>query len=161
MSVNLFKPHLVILPEDEKNRDIALAVQRHLPRAFANQIKIENPLRGWLKTLDAIDLVYQPNKDEQYIVAVIDFDDNLEERHQMIAKRFEENGYNKGHVFVIGAKSEAENVWQMPILQDKTLRLENEDYLKFTDRFWTSDQLVHNRATLEALCQMVHKVFHV
>ena len=82
MSVNRYKPHILVLPEDDANRQIAAGFILD-PNLNAWAIQVLPPVGGWKKVVDDFREVYAPvmkGYPERRIVLLIDFDQKYEKR---------------------------------------------------------------------------------
>ena len=76
MSINKYKPHFFVLPEDDANRQIANGFVLH-PNVEERVIKLLPPARGWKKVLSKFEEVYISNMrqySEERLILLIDFD---------------------------------------------------------------------------------------
>ncbi len=110
MSVNNYKPHVFVLPEDDANSAKAngFALEVRQPR----NIQVLSPAGGWTNVRDAIASQHEkglrmyPNR---HLVLLLDFDDDLDRGvriHDRVSNDF------KSRVFVVGAKTEPEELRQ-------------------------------------------------
>lgn len=110
MSVNAYKPHVFVLPEDDANSAMAtgFALEVRRPR----NLQVLPPAGGWTNARDAV-LSHHVRSMRRYagrhLVLLIDFDDDLG-RGVEIHGRVPDD--LKGRVFVIGARSEPERLRQ-------------------------------------------------
>jgi hypothetical protein len=81
---NKHKPHVIVLPEDDANRQIANGFLLD-PSIKPRNIQVLNPAGGWGKVLDSFleDHVAGLRKwPERHLVLLIDFDEHVEARTQ-------------------------------------------------------------------------------
>lgn len=52
MSVNCYKPHILVLPEDDANRQLANGFLLEMPDQWRRQVQILPVARGWAKVID-------------------------------------------------------------------------------------------------------------
>lgn len=110
MSSNKYKPHLLVLPEDDANRQIANGFILN-PALNGRAIRILPPPGGWLKVVDAFknEQYYgMPKYPQRRVLLVIDFDGQAEERLDLIQKQIPPN--LKDRTFVIGSFSDPEHL---------------------------------------------------
>ena len=107
MSVNKYRPHILVLPEDQANFDIAhgfLLYQLHHPRA----IDVLPPAGGWSRVRDEFaetHITEMRKHSPRHMVLMVDFDgrdDRLNAVQEVIPADFADR------VFVVGVWSEPE-----------------------------------------------------
>lgn len=108
MSVNVYKPHVLVLPEDDANRQIAIGFWLCASVKYAN-IQVLLPSGGWVKVLESF--INSHLKDLQkyacrHLVLLIDFDDKFEERSAYFLQHIP--GDVRDRVFLLGTSSEPE-----------------------------------------------------
>ena len=146
MSINKYKLHIFVLPEDDANREIAngFILNENLnDRA----IQVLPPAGGWKKVLEKFTDNYVSTMrqyEERRIVIVIDFDDNYEDRWNYVQTYIPEDLKNR--VFVIGSQSEPEE-----LKKDMSTNFEGigealaKDCSDNTNIIWNHDLLKHNK----------------
>jgi hypothetical protein len=109
MSVNKYRDHILVLPEDQANSDIVngfLLNQLHDPRA----IDVLPPAGGWSRVRDEFAETHITEMRKQslrYMILIVDFDkhdDRLSAMQQVIP------GDLKNRVFVVGVWSKPEEL---------------------------------------------------
>src|SRR5258708_1638665 len=106
MSVNKFKPHVLIIPEDHADEQIVNGFVLH------DQVKnldVDRPAAGWSGVLAKfqIELVPYLNKyKEGRAILLIDFDNKYQDRRDHFEKAIP--GDLKDRVFVLGVKATPE-----------------------------------------------------
>ncbi|NER24587.1 MAG: hypothetical protein F6J86_46505 [Symploca sp. SIO1B1] len=76
MSINRYKPHVFVLPEDDANRQIANSFVLH-PNLRERVIQVLPPARGWKKVVSKLVEFHIPEMrhfSEERVVLLIDFD---------------------------------------------------------------------------------------
>jgi hypothetical protein len=76
MAVNRFKPHLLVLPEDDANRQLANGFDLNIS---SRQFQVLAPSGGWARVRDCFvsDHVSDMRKNpDRFMVLLIDFDEN-------------------------------------------------------------------------------------
>lgn len=107
MSTNKYNHHLLLLPEDEANRQIANGFQLEFP---TRQLRIEAPAGGWLRAVERVDSDYRGylrDFPEAQLVILIDLDGDLE-RPALVRSRLSEDVRDR--VFILGAANEPEDL---------------------------------------------------
>ena len=108
MSVNVYNPHVLVLPEDDANRQIANGFLLE-PSIKHRNIQVLTPAGGWGKVLDSfvVDHVAGLRKwPERHLILLIDFDNHVEERHARFVSQFPEDVRDR--IFLLGTQSEPE-----------------------------------------------------
>jgi hypothetical protein len=76
MSVNKYRPHVRLLPEDDANRQLVLGFLNH--EAIADTVvDVRAPAGGWHEVLDVFESEYLPQLRRHqgaHVVMLIDFD---------------------------------------------------------------------------------------
>jgi len=110
MCTNKYKPHILVLPEDDANRQIANGFVLD-PNLNERAIQILPAAGGWKKVVQAFRTVHA-NQMNQYperrIVLIIDFDDMLNDRLSDVQSEIPEKLHDR--VFVLGVLSEPEKL---------------------------------------------------
>ena len=107
MSVNKYRPHILVLPEDQANHDIAngfLLYQLHDPRA----IDVLPPVRGWSHVRDEFaetHITEMRKHSLRHMILVVDFD-GQDDRLNSVQKVIPADLADR--VFVVGVWSEPE-----------------------------------------------------
>jgi len=109
MSLNKYKPHIFVVPEDDANREMALGfvLQAKVNRSV---IQILRPCGGWNKVMEDFLNNHIPELQkyrERRLVLLMDFDDRDNRRNQVTAKI--PNDLTE-RVFVLGVQSEPEHL---------------------------------------------------
>lgn len=147
MSVNVYIPHVLVLPEDDANRQIA---NGFLLEASIKQrnIQVLPVAGGWGKVLDNFieDHIANLHKfKKRHLILLIDFDNHLEERQ----KYFQENipAEVRDRVFLLGTQSEPEPLRKQcgNSLEKIGKKLAEECYRDETE-LWEHPLLSHNTA---------------
>jgi len=93
MSLNRYRPHLVVLPEDDAYRQLMNGVKL-APSVNALCIEVHKPLRGWEKVLGAM-TDWAPSLDrfpEMHLLLLIDFDNDFTTRYQRFVEQSRQIG---------------------------------------------------------------------
>lgn len=109
MSINNFRPHIVVLPEDRANEIIATEFSNSLKAE--RTIKIEKPARGWNKAVEKLLSDNFINKLKQYnqriVVLIIDCDGDKDRLANVMAQIPMEL---RNRIFVLGVLTEPEKL---------------------------------------------------
>lgn len=156
MSVNKFQPHVMVLPEDDANRQIVNGFLLD-PSLNPRAIQVLPPAGGWTKVLDDFvedhvpPLRRYPNR---HLVLLIDFDTHVEDR----MTRYQQNcpADVRDRVYLLGAQDEAE-----PLRKDCGVSLETigerlgQACADGEEGLWAHAMLAHNQAELNRLIQNI------
>ncbi len=149
MSVNSYKPHILVLPEDDANRQIANGFILNLNSRAIQVLQIAD---GWKKAVDQLTNDYATGMrqfPQRMIVLLIDFDED-ENRLSYVKSLIPED--LKERVFIIGAQSNPENLRKAT---KKSLEGIGEALAKDcsdnTNELWGHDLLKHNKLELDRM----------
>jgi len=155
--INKYKEHILVLPEDEANIQIANGFVLH-PNLNDRAIQVMPPLRGWKKVVESFTEEYAPEMRGKYsdrmIVLLRDFDNNYESRFSYVERHIPEA--LKARVFVLGVLSEPEN-----LRTDINKNFEEigealaKDCSDNTNELWGHTLLKHNKGELARLASSV------
>jgi hypothetical protein len=152
MSVNKDLPHVLVLPEDDANSQMATGFQLQLDPARMRQMQVLPVAGGWIKALDHFnfDLIAGMDRyQDRFMVLLIDFD-GREERLQDVMARIPEQ--LKEPVFVLGTLSEPEDLRRAGLgSYEKIGSALAQDCRDQTDTIWGHDLLRHNANELVRL----------
>lgn len=107
MSVNKYRPHLLFLPEDDANRDLA---NGFILEFNTRQLQILPEVGGWRIVIETFKLEHIPalrSCSERRIALLIDFDEDSSRRETLNRDIPAEL---KNRVFLLGTKSEPEKL---------------------------------------------------
>lgn len=151
MSANKYDPHLLVIPEDDANRQIMTGFNTHLD-VNSRQIQIEPVAGGWLKALETFqsDHVQGMGKlEKRHVLILIDFDqhpERLEKAKEYIPENLRER------VFVLGCLSEPERVRAVTGMTKEHLGVALADAcVSGQGDVWHNEMLLHNEAELERM----------
>ena len=160
MNVNIYKPHVLLVPEDAANRQLAVGFQNH--EAVADRlINIRKPAGGWEKVLDVFQVEYVPllrNSPLALVIMLIDFDDkDIDQRRKLFADKIPDEF--RSRVFVIGAKDEPESLKRefKRTLEDIGKVLAHECF-EGQFNLWAHSHLSHNSEELKRLVAAVKPI---
>lgn len=156
MSVNVYKPHVMVLPEDDANRQI---VNGFLLDPSLNQ-RVIQPLPiagGWAKVreeLSATQVVQLRKYPDRHLVLLIDFDGEVAERMQNFQEAIPDDVRDR--VYLLGTQDEPEPLRKVcgisleRIGEELAQACANEE-----PGLWSHEMLQHNQAELARLIQHV------
>jgi hypothetical protein len=154
MSVNKYQPHVLVLPEDDANRQLAngfvLEVQHY------RRVQILSEAGGWLNVCETFlseHVKGMRQYPERYLVLLLDFD-GQSDRPDKVNEKIPED--LKDRVFLLGVQSEPEALRQAGLgsFEDIGRRLGNECRTGIRD-VWAHDLLQQNASEITRLEQAV------
>jgi len=158
VSVNKYQPHVLVLPEDDANRELAngfLLDQSLLTR----KIQVLPEVGGWTEVLDhfrsdhVVGMDLYPNR---FMVLLIDFDRD-EQRLQIAKAKIPEHLTER--VFILGAWSQPEALKKANLGSYETIGLAMaRDCHEETDTTWGHHLLRHNANELGRLREHVRPI---
>jgi hypothetical protein len=110
VSVNRYKPHLLILPEDDANRQIAVGFATAVDEACSRQLQILEVAGGWLAAVNRFlsdHVRYMQDYPDRHMLLLIDFDGDPA-RLQTVRGQIPST--LAARVFVLGALTEPEDL---------------------------------------------------
>lgn len=150
MSVNAYEPHLIIIPEDDATRQLAVGFT--LITDFPRKIDIRQPEGGWTKVVQRCLEDYCPSMNsfpERRILLLVDFDGNPSARRDLLKSQLPEGLQER--VYVIGVSSEAEDLKRR--CNHKSFEVIGEDLAREcssqTHNLWKDELLSNNQAEIE------------
>jgi hypothetical protein len=159
VSLNKFVPHVLVLPEDDANRQIALGFQ--LDINWVTRMKILPVAGGWTEVLHRFetDHVLDMDKNEnRLMILLIDFDgkdDRLDKARATVPSHLIDR------VFVIGARTNPEHLRQAMHESYETIgSLLSQDCRNDTTTTWNHELLRHNEDELARLRVRVRSIFY-
>ena len=158
MSVNRYMPHILVLPEDDANRQLANGFLLG-DRMSTRQIQVLEAAGGWIEVLDRFksDQVGGMNKyPGRFMVLLIDFD-GKEDRLDKARAAIPDNLLDR--VLVLGAWTEPEAVrTALGSTYEHIGRRIAEDCRDGTDLIWGDSLLRHNTTEIARLQERVRPI---
>jgi hypothetical protein len=158
MSVNKFKPHVWIIPEDRADEELANGFLLHYAVA-ERAAQVARPAGGWSKVLDVFETEYlkllqNPNA---HVIMLIDFDEKIEDRKTHFERRIPEGV--RSRVFVIGSKGTPESLKrELGMTLERIGTALAEDCLEKDFEVWHHAHLMHNSDELQRLVDIVKPI---
>lgn len=152
MSVDKYQPHLLIVPEDDANRQLANGFLKH-PSIKRRAVQPMQCSGGWLKVCGDLLTTYIPRLHVSplgHVVMLIDFDNQVQSRLDYFDKNIPAN--LKDRIYILGTLSEPE-----PLRASRGISLEKIGEELANSCFdgnsepWGHDLLKHNHAELQRL----------
>jgi hypothetical protein len=159
MSVNQYLPHVLVLPEDDANSQLANGFTLDVS---TRQIQVLEPAGGWMKVLECFESDHvraMQSCTPRYMVLLIDFD-GVPGRLN-VAKNFIPD-HLTDRVFVLGVWTEPEKL-RADLGSYETIGMAlAKDCREETDTTWGHDLLRHNAAEIDRLRDRVRPfLFHL
>lgn len=110
MSVNRFVPHVLVLPEDDANRQLANGFLNH-PSVRSERAQVLGPAGGWAQVLATFErdlLADMQRVPQRHVVFVLDFDGQVARRREQVAAVVPADLVDR--VFLLGALGEPETL---------------------------------------------------
>jgi hypothetical protein len=160
MSVNKYLPHVLVLPEDEADEDLARGFWLSKEFKDCRQFQVLSFARGWIKVVDCF-LADHARDMERFpmrqIILLLDFDDD-ESRIDDVKERIPDNLADR--VFVLGALSDPEKL--KSAMSGRSLESIGQqiarDCREGTDATWSDQLLRHNLAEVARMNNTVRPV---
>lgn len=153
MSINKYRPHILVLPEDDANRQLANGFLLN-PNLNERAIQVLPPAGGWTKVVEQFVRDYANTMRKwpyRQILLLIDFDQH-ENRLSYVNTQIP--GDLKERVFVLGIQSEPERMRRkiagLNTLEDIGQALARDCYDN-TYKIWGHDLLKHNKAEVDRM----------
>jgi hypothetical protein len=158
MSVNKFRPHIFVLPEDDANRQIANGFLLD-PALNERAIQILQPAGGWMNVLNDFknnQLIGMSTYQNRYMVLLIDFDQD-ENRLAKVKEVIPDLLADR--VFVLGAHSEPEDLRKANLgnLEDIGKKLAG-DCRENKPITWKHQLLQHNMEELQRMIPILRPI---
>ena len=159
MTVNRYKPHLLIVPEDDANKDLALGFFRGAWDIKARSFYVEDVAGGWGSARDRLGSLCEKMKQDRFrhVLVLVDFDQSATRREEVLRDVPEEC---RDRVYVLGVWSEPEALQAAlgHASREKigeALARECEDG---TDAHWSHELLSHNAAEVARLRPLIDEL---
>jgi hypothetical protein len=160
MSVNRYRPiHVLVLPEDDANRQLANGFLLNLDAAVLTRIQVLEEVGGWREVLDHFESDHRAEMarySNRSMVLLIDFDgreDRLQDAKTGIPIHLAER------VFILGALSEPEDLKRAGLgMYEDIGSAMARDCRDETETTWGHDLLRHNADELARLREQVRPI---
>ena len=122
MSANNYQDHIMILPEDDANRQLAIGFLLEINPTKQRQVRVLEEAGGWIRVFEAFELEYLKEMDKfpkRVMVLLIDFDGDHNRRGDAKNKYIPERLYDR--VFVLGSPLEVEDLKRDLKLKPETI----------------------------------------
>jgi hypothetical protein len=148
LALNRYLPHLIVIPEDDANRQIAVGFTLGCQ---TKQIRIENHCRGWTDTLDVFLRAHESDMrsyPKRYVVLIVDSDgqnDRISNIRQQLPVDI------AGRVFVLGCFDEPENLKSEIGSFESIGKTIAKQCIDGEHSIWLNVHLIHNTEELNRL----------
>jgi hypothetical protein len=151
MSINRYQPHIIVLPEDRANEEIANGFIQG-ENVNERAIQVERPAGGWGKVVEKFTEVHVSEMRQftkSMIVLLIDFDER-EDRFSHVNSQIPDD--LRERVFILGVQSNPES-----LRRDIKKNFESigetlaKDCSDNTNELWGHDLLKHNKTELDRM----------
>lgn len=157
MSANRYDPHVLIISEDDANRQIAVGFSM---QCTSKQLIIETEVGGWLKVRDRFlsrDVKIMRRYTSRFVIMLIDCDGRLG-RVAEIRSEIPQDVADR--TFILGCKSEPEDLRTAGLGSFEKIGISiAEECSAVTTTYWNHDLLSHNISELanlrEAVCDIL------
>jgi hypothetical protein len=159
MSVNKARPHVLILPEDDANRQIANGFHLQIEWKRQRQMQVLPVAGGWVEVLELFRSVHVRGMEtwpNRFMVLLIDFDGNVDTRLSRAKTGIPVHLLRR--VFVLGALTEPENLKSEMGPYETIGRALAQDCGDRTTATWRHRLLLHNEAELARLQESVQPI---
>lgn len=157
MSINRYKPHVLVIPEEDANRQIANGFRLD-DDLFMPAIQVLEEAGGWLETLQCFLTDHVSGLDKypnRVVVLLIDFDGD-EQRLPSTKEKVPER--LRDRVFVLGVKTEPENLRRALGSYETIGRALARDCREGTNETWSHELLRCNADELARLRERVQPI---
>lgn len=145
MSLNRYRPHIFIVPEDDANRQIANGFLTS-PALRARTVQVLPNAGGWTAVRDRFEACLNDELSrypEGFFILLVDFDDNADRKEQVLSKV---SPQHRDRVFVLGAGGEPEALRKDLGSFERIGKALARDCVEETDAIWGHPLLRHNAA---------------
>lgn len=152
--MNREQPHVVILPEDDRNRQLANGFQLQLNWDRQRWMRVLPVAGGWSYVLPGLSTLQMDHWPQRFAVLLIDFDNQFTARLQTLKAQIPPHLGDR--VFILGALDDPEALKKaLKKPYEDIGSAMAEDCRQQTNTTWGHPSLQHNVAELERLRQRV------
>jgi hypothetical protein len=157
VSINRYRPHVLILPEDDANRQIA---NGFIINSESSQIQIENNAGGWLNVCSKFLSNYVEGMAKypgRHVILIVDFDDDAD-RFDAVRRNIENQYLDR--VFILGVKPEPEDLKRALSTSFEAIGKQMaKDCHGGSGGIWDDSRLNHNADELTRMCAALGDFF--
>ncbi len=157
MSVNKYLPHVLVLPEDDANRQMANGFHLELDFARSRRMQVLEVAGGWNRVLDRFESEQADMRrwNQRLMVLLIDFDSDNERLRYAKARI---PGDLAERVFILGAWSEPEDLTADLGTYENVGSAMAQDCRHETNVTWGHGLLQHNASEVDRLRRHVRPI---
>lgn len=159
MSTNDFLPHVLVLPEDDADRQLATGFHLEVNPMRQRQMQVLPIANGWLRVIErfkADEAGKMRHYPKRLMILLIDFDDE-QDRFGDVWKEIPDD--LKDRVFILGARKDPETLTRAKLGSCETIgRALARDCREEIDKTWGHDLLKHNARELERIREHVRPI---
>lgn len=159
MSVNKHQPHVLVLPEDDSNRQLANGFHLELDWDRSRRMQVLTPAGGWAQVVNRFVSDHVPqmkHNPHRFMVLLIDFD-GRSDRLENAKARIPEDLTRR--VFILGASTQPEALRQANMGSYEEIGMAMaRDCRQDTDHIWAHNLLRHNAGELARLREHVREI---
>ena len=157
--MNRYKPHVLVVPEDDANRQLANGFLQN-PARNLRAIQVLPPAGGWVKVLDNLLDDYHAMLDEfpqRHLVLLIDFDEQVEARLARFKDSLDSlSAKVRDRVYLLGTQDEPEPLRKACRVSLESIGEELGNACADGEAgLWDHAMLKHNHSELERLTHNV------
>lgn len=156
MSSNKYKPHLLVLPEDDPNRQITNGFILN-PALNERAIQVLPSGGGWTRVVEEFKNVHvheMQKYSERRVLLIIDFDDQVESRLHYIQSGIPPELVDR--VFILGVLSEPEELrTNLQMSFEDIGKSLSQDCADNNPGIWEHDLLKQNKTELDRMVSLV------
>ena len=159
MSVNKSLPHVLVLPEDDANRQIAVGFHLEVVPTRQRRMQVLEEARGWRSVLDRFisdQITGMERYPNRFIILLLDFDNDYANRFAQAKGAIPDHLAER--VFILGALSEPEDLRPQFGNFETIGRALAEDCREGTESTWGCDDLSHNAREINRLRDGVRSI---
>lgn len=162
MSVNRERPHVLVLPEDDANRQIANGFLNSLSLQYPHRMDILPPAGGWPAVRDSLTskyVAYLRKHSDAHLILLIDFDNQVPQRRGQFTPHIPFD--IKDRVYLVGTLDEPEKLRKA---LNRTLTPEGigktlaDECGSGATALWQHAHLAHNETEHKRLLAQVHPI---
>lgn len=158
MAVNRYQPHVLVLPEDDADRQLANGFVLD-PSLATRKIQVLEEAGGWVEVLNCFESDHVPameNYPNRFMVLLIDFD-GQEDRLTLVKSRIPT--ILNDRVFVLGCRTEPEDLRRaLGVSYEAIGQSMSRDCREDGDGIWGNVHLKHNLGELNRLRRHVRPI---
>lgn len=157
--MNRYQRHVLVLPEDRANSQLANGFLLNLDESALGRIQVLEEAGGWRRVLERFEsdeAAFMDRYPNRFMVLLIDFDSDdgrLDDARNKIPERLRER------VFILGAWTEPEDLKKAGFgLYEEIGSAMAQDCREETDKVWGHALLQHNAGELARLREQVRPI---